>query len=273
MSAADTGAPTPTGHASTAASPAVQHRAPRIWVWFLIGFALLAAGSILLGLVFGSAMAPAGDELGFVENGREWFVVLGGVVVVLGGFLIQVAIIAKGVELGRRASPESDASGIQRVDLPVPVAEAAPVGNRQQVVARVEEILTNHFDNVEYASDGFTLRKGSARGFVEVYSPAGNGHREPPTFVRITVPLLQQVPETPELHRHIAFSAGDHRFGTLALVPDHEHGTCVFFKHTLLGDFLDDDELGYALGGMLEDADDLDDELQRKFGGVRFHED
>ena len=38
MSAADTGAPTPTGHASTAASPAVQHRAPRIWVWFLIGF-------------------------------------------------------------------------------------------------------------------------------------------------------------------------------------------------------------------------------------------
>lgn len=105
MSAADTGAPTPTGHASTAASPAVQHRAPRIWVWFLIGFALLAAGSILLGLVFGSAMAPAGDELGFVENGREWFVVLGGVVVVLGGFLIQVAIIAKGVELGPKGIP------------------------------------------------------------------------------------------------------------------------------------------------------------------------
>ena len=71
------------------------------------------------------------------------------------------------------------------------------MGKEQQVVARVEEILTNHFDNVEYASDGFTLRKGSARGFVEVYSPAGNGHREPPTFVRITVPLLQQVPETP----------------------------------------------------------------------------
>ena len=147
------------------------------------------------------------------------------------------------------------------------------MGKEQHVVSRVEQILTNHFDNVEYASDGFTLRKGSARGFIEVYSAAQNGHSEPPTFVRITVPLLQQVPETPELHRHIAFSAGDHRYGTLALVSDHEHGTCVFFNHTLLGDFLDDDELGHALGGMLEDADDLDDELQRKFGGVRFHED
>ena len=254
-------------------SPAAQHRAPRIWGWLLIGFALLAAGSILLGLVFGSAMAPAGDELGFVENWREFFMVIGGLVAVLGGLLIQVAIIAKGVELGRRASPEIDATNLQQTDLPFPVAKAGRVGDRQQVISRVEEILTNHFDNVEYASDGFTLRKGSARGFVEVYSPAENGHREPPTFVRITVPLLQQIPETPELHRHIAFSAGDHRFGTLALVPDHEHGTCVFFKHTLLGDFLDDDELGYALGGMLEDADDLDDELQRKFGGVRFHED
>jgi hypothetical protein len=225
-------------------------------------------------VLFGNSQAfPGADKPAFVGIWQEILLVAAALITAIGAFMIQVAVIAKGVALGRNASPETDAPRIQRPDSYSLAAEAIPMGKEQQVISRVEQILTNHFANVEYASDGFTLRKGSARGFVEVFSPAGDGPGDAPTFVRITVPLLQQVPETSELHRHIAFSAGDHRFGTLALVSDHQHGTCVFFSHTLLGDFLDDDELGHALGGMLDDADDLDDELQRKFGGVRFHED
>ena len=108
----------------------------------------------------------------------------GGLIAALGAFMIQVTAIAKGVELGRRASPESAAPGPQQSDFHLPAAKVAPMmGKEQHVVSRVEQILTNHFDNVEYASDGFTLRKGSARGFIEVYS-------RPPRTVTANRPRL-----------------------------------------------------------------------------------
>lgn len=145
---------------------------------------------------------------------------------------------------------------------------------QREVTSLVHGILSDHFQNVEaYGGSGFTLRQGSARAFVEVYSAVSDELPDEPVFVRITVPLLHGVSETPELHRYIAFAADDYRFGTLALRLDDQRGTCIFFCHTLLGDFLDDDELGLALSSMLGNADDLDDQLQNKFGGVRFHED
>lgn len=187
--------------------------------------------------------------------------------------MIQVATIAKGVELGRRASPDDGASRLLHIDSPPPFTEAIPMATRQQITEHVEQILTNNFRDVEmYAAEGFTLRQGSARAFIEIEA-TDDSLAHAPAFVRITVPLLQQVTETQELHRHIAFNAGSNRYGSLALRSDSEHGTCIYFMHTLLGNYLDDDELGYAVSEMLAAADDLDDELQQKFGGKRFHED
>jgi hypothetical protein len=40
-------------------------------------------------------------------------------------------------------------------------------------------------------------------------------------------------------------------------------------KHTLLGDYLDEEELHWALYQLLNTADKLDDELKQKFGGKR----
>ena len=42
------------------------------------------------------------------------------------------------------------------------------------------------------------------------------------------------------------------------------------FAYTLLGDYLDEDELGTALWTVLFTADRLDDELQAQFGGRRW---
>ncbi|MFT4089006.1 MAG: hypothetical protein QM658_17985, partial [Gordonia sp. (in: high G+C Gram-positive bacteria)] len=47
----------------------------------------------------------------------------------------------------------------------------------------------------------------------------------------------------------------------------------VSLKHNLLGDFLDPEELMSAVYGLAFVADDVDDELKAKFGGLRFHED
>jgi hypothetical protein len=46
----------------------------------------------------------------------------------------------------------------------------------------------------------------------------------------------------------------------------------IGYSHSLLGDYLDEEELGRAVGGMLFVADNLDDELEKQFGGSRFHE-
>lgn len=49
-------------------------------------------------------------------------------------------------------------------------------------------------------------------------------------------------------------------------------GRAIFFTHSLLGDYLDEDELVRAVTGMLVVADEIDDELEKQFGGRRFHD-
>lgn len=258
--------------AATEPRPGNRSSTPSIWVWFIVGLGLLLVGTII------ASWGLAGYHA--AEGTKVWIIVLilGGLLGTVGAGSIHVATTAKGVELGRdassRAGNESGGAVAEEVGSFLRTPEAARMGSKREVASRVHQILTDHFSNVEtYSANGYTLRKGSARAFVEIDSSAENSYTDAPTFVRITVPLLQQVSETPELHRHIAFGADTHRFGTLALKADEQHGTCIFFCHTLLGDYLDDDELGHALGGMLDDADDLDDELQQRFGGKRFHED
>ncbi len=41
------------------------------------------------------------------------------------------------------------------------------------------------------------------------------------------------------------------------------------WTHTLLGDYLDEEELHNAVGAVVTTADRLDDELQSRFGGKR----
>ena len=45
------------------------------------------------------------------------------------------------------------------------------------------------------------------------------------------------------------------------------------FSQRLLGDYLDEEELTHTVVAIAGTADILDDELQAKFGGKRFHED
>jgi hypothetical protein len=42
------------------------------------------------------------------------------------------------------------------------------------------------------------------------------------------------------------------------------------YKYVLLADFLDEDELSTALWAVIYTADELDDELQKQFGGKRY---
>lgn len=117
----------------------------------------------------------------------------------------------------------------------------------------------------------FSVRHGSARVFVEVVSPKPDDV-DAPTLVKYTIPLLIGVNDTPDLYEYIAFHADDYVFGHLSLFRTSAGELRVFFTHQLLGDYIDEAEFRHALFGTLSSADTLDDELQARFGGSRFHE-
>jgi hypothetical protein len=66
----------------------------------------------------------------------------------------------------------------------------------------------------------------------------------------------------------------DWHFGHLSLTENKDDNRLkLWLTHSLLGDYLDVEELKTAVAGMASNADRLDDELQARFGGDRYHED
>lgn len=138
------------------------------------------------------------------------------------------------------------------------------MSNVDKVKAKVQTILTEKFSNVQLWEHGYMRTEGSARGFVQVVD-----HDEI-TIVRLTFPLVFEATTSPELYKYVAENADRYVFGHL-FVDTAEDGTAtIFFRHQLLGDYLDDDELGWALAIMSAAADAIDDELVSKFGGRTF---
>ena len=86
-------------------------------------------------------------------------------------------------------------------------------------------------------------------------------------------PGLFEVPLTPELYKHVAIHADDWWFGHLFVVPNEETGLgTVVARHVLMGDYLDKDELLYAVKGVAGSGDDIDDRLKEQFGGKRYED-
>lgn len=131
---------------------------------------------------------------------------------------------------------------------------------------KVQAYLTSQ-GPVQIDSEGrYGVEMGSARVYVEVEEHP-NGEV---VVVKVVAPFLFDVPITPDLYEYFALHADDWFFGSLGVWPNDEGTTALLvLRHTLLGDFLDKDELLYAVYGVGGVADDLDDELQQKFGGTR----
>ena len=94
---------------------------------------------------------------------------------------------------------------------------------------------------------------------------------DPSTLVQLSSPLLWGVEPTPAVYEWIARQGGKYYFGHVTAYDDSSEAGKLFLmmSHTLLGDYLDEEELHWALHTMLRIADELDDELKGKFGGKR----
>jgi len=134
--------------------------------------------------------------------------------------------------------------------------------------SKVQKYLTDMLGSVTIDKDGdFTIQQGSTMVFIRVV-PWRDGES---AVVSVFAPVLLEVQPSPALHQYIA--ENDYVFGNLTLEAG-EHGTqTLMFGHRLLGDFLDPAELESAVGAVAFTADDLDDELQPRFGGSKMLED
>jgi hypothetical protein len=131
---------------------------------------------------------------------------------------------------------------------------------------KVQRFLLEVLNTVSIDRDGdFTFREGSTRLFISV-QPFGVASAS----VRIVAPIISEAPASPELYKFIACE-GSYKFGHLTC-QEKDGKVSILFNHTLLGDFLDPDELKLTAFLMARTADELDDAIVTTFGGRKFHE-
>jgi len=109
--------------------------------------------------------------------------------------------------------------------------------------------------------DDFVVQRGSARVFIRPIEQEGR------TFAQILSITNVGVTIDGQLTRFLATENTDLPFGKFGLV---EEGAHVTIGHTLLGDFLNREELKVAVGAVADTADEYDDTIKSRFGGRLF---
>ena len=120
---------------------------------------------------------------------------------------------------------------------------------------------------VEVVGDHFLVRCGSTGCQVRV-EEWDQGR----SLVVLSAPVLFEVKLTPELFQEVAKRTDKYWVGSLVLEEGDGGTGHIFFKHVLLGDTLDEQELLWSLAAVSQTADGLDDEWRPRFGGLRFED-
>ncbi|MGB7983397.1 MAG: hypothetical protein WCF36_21675 [Candidatus Nanopelagicales bacterium] len=135
------------------------------------------------------------------------------------------------------------------------------------VMLKIQRFLSEEDLFVRLSGDGLVVPYDSTAVFISVLE------QKERSLVRFTAPVILEAPDTPELTRWVATDGQQYFFGAAALRMRAEGTVDVVLDHTLLGDFLDREELHAVIGALANTANDLDEQLKGKFGGRRLNED
>jgi hypothetical protein len=143
-----------------------------------------------------------------------------------------------------------------------------------ETMMKVQRLLTGPMGlEIGLKGDLFTVRftDASTAVHVRVRDWGKDSEGQPRSLVLVSAPILREVPPSPALFEWVARNGGTRWFGHVEVYDDREPGkVSLFFSHTLLGDYLDEKELAAALWGVLQGADEWDDQLKAQFGGKRW---
>lgn len=148
------------------------------------------------------------------------------------------------------------------------------MANADQTMMKVQRILTGPMGlriSIQGNSISVSFTDVSTRVNVSVSDWGTNKDGDPASLVQLSCPILWEVDPTPALFEWVARQGGNYYFGHVSVQDDNSAPGKLFLmmSHTLLGDYLDEEELSSAMYAMLGTADNLDDELKGKFGGKR----
>lgn len=135
------------------------------------------------------------------------------------------------------------------------------------IKAKVQRILTSH-GTIRIDKDGdFVLQQDSAVLFIRVEEGFGDAE----TIVSMNVPLILEVQLTPALYEWAAVEGQHFRIGGVNVNKrDGNKSGDIWFHYSLVGDDIDESELMTAVFALLFTCDDLDNDLQKRFGGRLF---
>ena len=136
-----------------------------------------------------------------------------------------------------------------------------------QVQKKVQSILSTELGSVKVDADGdirIDYESTSVRIAVEQY-----GDNPDETVVEITGVLSFETPASPKLYKWINDRNASIKFGTIYHLDGAKGGTLVLLQYSILGDFLDPEELLNAVRVVALIANKLDDEVIEEFGGKR----
>jgi hypothetical protein len=148
------------------------------------------------------------------------------------------------------------------------------MSNVDQTMMKVQRILTGPMGlriSLQGNTITVTFSDSSTRVNLGVQDYGVNKAGDPSSLVQLSAPILWEVDPSPALYEWIAREGGKFYFGHVTAYDDTSAPGKLFLmmSHTLLGDYLDEEELHWALYAILGTADKLDDELKEKFGGKR----
>jgi hypothetical protein len=139
----------------------------------------------------------------------------------------------------------------------------------EEVRNKVQRILSQNW-NTRLGSDGeFMVDHGSTACRIHCVEGVNDS-----TWIILQAPILIDVPLSNGLYQYVATTGNSGiGFGTMHVNPNEDASTgWLWYSHTLLGDFLDPEELNQGIMMVLARADRLDNELQPQFGGKRLEE-
>lgn len=141
------------------------------------------------------------------------------------------------------------------------------------VKGKVQRMLAEELGSVKIDRDGdFIITHESAVVFVSVF--AFNDDEDSDIVIRCTSPMIKDAPLTSELTKWVAIEGQRFSFGGCNLNPNEDGTTAwIYFRYSIVGNDLDQNELLSAVYRTVFTSNNLDDELKAKFGGELFTED
>jgi hypothetical protein len=137
------------------------------------------------------------------------------------------------------------------------------------VKEKVQGILTDWGLHVTLTRTGFQVPYESTAVNIAIVD------QESRVLVKLWAMVLRDVQASPALYEWVATEGSTYHFGHAVwnFKNDDPGFGMLSFDHTLLGDYLDADELKQAVVALATTADELDDQLRPRFGGKRWVDD